>query len=603
MLKQIIYTGLLFLSCSGGLMAQDYLSPCDIDLSTDKNTLYVTAATGKKVLCVDTRSKKVTREFSLDLTPSGLVQETGGKHLFITAGKYNGKVLQSDSKSGKIQKDIAVGHTPMSPVLSPDGGTLYVCNRFNNDVSIINLEKGKTIARIPVLREPVAADLTPDGKYLFVANHIPDGAANLDYVASKVSVINTQSLEVITIPLVNGAEGLRGLKLSPDGKYVYVTHLMARYLVPTTQLERGWISTDALSVIRVSDLSLQYTVLLDDVDQGFTNPWAIGFSDDGNTLIVSAAGIHEISLINLPEMTRKIEAETGNTTSEVHLNTHNNLSFLQDIRKRIKLNGNGPRAIAVDGNTAYVTHYFSDALEVLDFSNPDNIQTTNYQLAADVPITAERQGEIYFNDASLCFQNWLSCATCHPDARTDALNWDLLNDGMGNPKNVKSMLLSHETPRAMWLGVRADAETGVRAGLKYIQFAVRPEKDAKAIDAYLKSLEPETSPFLINGKLSKAAKRGKKIYEKQGCAYCHPAPLYTNMKMYDLGTTIGQDVGKKVDTPLLIEAWRTAPYLHDGRAASLHEVFTIYNPDDKHGKTSELSEKEIDDMVEYLRSL
>ncbi len=603
MLKQIIYTGLLFLSCSGGLMAQDYLSPCDIDLSTDKNTLYVTAATGKKVLCVDTRSKKVTREFSLDLTPSGLVQETGGKHLFITAGKYNGKVLKIDSKSGKIQKDIAVGHTPMSPVLSPDGGTLYVCNRFNNDVSIINLEKGKTIARIPVLREPVAADLTPDGKYLFVANHIPDGAANLDYVASKVSVINTQSLEVITIPLVNGAEGLRGLKLSPDGKYVYVTHLMARYLVPTTQLERGWISTDALSVIRVSDLSLQYTVLLDDVDQGFTNPWAIGFSDDGNTLIVSAAGIHEISLINLPEMTRKIEAETGNTTSEVHLNTHNNLSFLQDIRKRIKLNGNGPRAIAVDGNTAYVTHYFSDALEVLDFSNPDNIQTTNYQLAADVPITAERLGEIYFNDASLCFQNWLSCATCHPDARTDALNWDLLNDGMGNPKNVKSMLLSHETPRAMWLGVRADAETGVRAGLKYIQFAVRPEKDAKAIDAYLKSLEPETSPFLINGKLSKAAKRGKKIYEKQGCAYCHPAPLYTNMKMYDLGTTIGQDVGKKVDTPLLIEAWRTAPYLHDGRAASLHEVFTIYNPDDKHGKTSELSKKEIDDMVEYLRSL
>lgn len=572
-------------------------------MSTDKQTLYVTAATGKKVLCIDAGSKKVTREFSLYLTPSGLVQETGGKHLFITAGKYDGKVLKVDSESGKVQKAIAVGHTPMSPVISPDGGTLYVCNRFNNDVSIIDLEKAKTIARVPVLREPVAADLTPDGKYLLVANHIPDGAANLDYVASKVSVINTQSLKVVTIPLVNGAEGLRGLKLSPDGKYVYVTHLMARYLVPTTQLERGWVSTDALSVIRVSDFSLQYTVLLDDIDQGFTNPWAIGFSGDGNTLIVSAAGNHEISLINLPEMTRKIEAETGNIIGEVHLNTHNNLSFLQDIRKRIKLKGNGPRAIAVDGNTVYVAHYFSDALEVLDLSNFDNIQTANYQLAVDVPVTAERQGEIFFNDASLCFQNWLSCATCHPDARTDALNWDLLNDGMGNPKNVKTMLLSHETPRAMWLGVRADAETGVRAGLKHIQFTVRPEKDAKAIDAYLKSLEPETSPFLIKGKLSKAAKRGEKIYKKQGCVYCHPAPLYTNMKMYDLGTTIGQDAGRKVDTPSLIEVWRTAPYLHDGRAASLHEIFTIYNPDDKHGKTSKLSEEEINDLIEYLRSL
>jgi len=377
---------------------------------------------------------------------------------------------------------------------------------------------------------------------------------------------------------------------------------MARYFVPTTQLERGWISTNALSVIRVSDLSLQYTVLLDDVDQGFTNPWAIGFSGDGNTLIVSAAGNHEISLINLPEMTRKLETEVRDHT-EVHLNTHNNLSFLQDIRKRIKLNGNGPRAIAVDGNTVYVSHYFSDDLEVLDLSNPYSIQTTNYQLAPDVPITAEQQGEIFFNDASLCFQNWLSCATCHPDARTDALNWDLLNDGMGNPKNVKSMVLAHKTPRAMWLGVRADAETGVRAGLKHIQFSVCPEEDAKAIDAYLKSLVPETSPFLNNGKFSKAAKRGEKIFEKQGCAYCHPAPLYTNMKMYDLGTTIGQDVGKKVDTPSLIEAWRTAPYLHDGRAASLREVITPYNPDDKHGKTSGLNEQEVNDLVEYLRSL
>ncbi len=603
MLKQVFYSVLLLLFSCPAALAQNYLSPCDIDLSPDKQTIYVTAATGKKILCVDAGTKEVLHEFPLNSEPTGVIPAADGKDLFVTAGRYNGSVYQIDSETGRLKQEIPVGHTPMSPVLSPDGETLYVCNRFNNDVSIINLKKGKAIARVPVLREPVAADLTPDGKYLFVANHIPDGAANLDYVASRVSVINTQSLEVTTIPLVNGAEGLRSLKLSPDGKYVYVTHLMARYFVPTTQLARGWISTDALSVIRVSDLSLQYTVLLDDVDRGFTNPWAIGFSGDGKTMIVSAAGNHEISLINLSEMTRKMEAEVGNTTKEVHLNTHNNLSFLQDIRKRIKLNGNGPRAIAVHGNTVYVAHYFSDDLEVLDFSDPDNIQTAYYQLAPEVPITAERQGEIFFNDASLCFQNWLSCATCHPDARTDGLNWDLLNDGMGNPKNVKSMIWAHKTPRAMWLGVRADGETGVRAGIRHIQFKVRPEKDAKAIDAYLKSLEPERSPFLIKGKLGKAAKRGKKIYEQLGCGQCHPAPLYTDKNMYDLGTTLGQDVGKKVDTPSLIEAWRTAPYLHDGRAVSLREVFTIYNPDDRHGKTSELSEQEIDDMVAYLLSL
>ena len=609
MLKQIIYIGILFLSCSGGLLAQGYLSPCDIDMSQDKRTLYVTAASGKKILYFDTGSKKVERELALNSYPTGLAQGADGQDLFVTAGSYNGRVFQIEARTGKLKKDIAVGHTPRSPVLSPDGETLYVCNRFNNDVSIINLKKGIVIARVPVIREPVAADLTPDGKYLFVANHIPDGAADLDFVASKISVINTQTLKVTTIPLLNGAVGLRGLKVSPDGKYVYVTHLMARYTVPTTQLDRGWIATNALSVIRVFDLPLQFdiplqsTVLLDDVDQGFANPWGIGFSGDGNTLLVSSAGNHEISLINLPEMLRKIEVEVENAANQIYLDTHYNLSFLSGIRKRVKLNGNGPRAIAVDGNTVYVSNYFSDDLEVLYLSNPYNIQTTNYQLAPNVPITAERQGEIFFNDASLCFQNWLSCATCHPDARADGLNWDLLNDGVGNPKNVKSMVLAHKTPRAMWLGVRADAETGVRAGLKYSLFSVRPEEDAKAIDAYLKSLVPETSPFLNNGKFSKAAKRGEKLFERQGCEHCHPAPLFTDKQMYDIGTAKGQDIGRKVDTPSLIEGWRTGPYLHDGRAASLREVITPYNPDDKHGKTSELNEQEVNDLVEYLQSL
>jgi len=41
---------------------------------------------------------------------------------------------------------------------------------------------------------------------------------------------------------------------------------MARFQVPTTQLERGWVATNALSVIRVADQSLLHTVLLDDLE-------------------------------------------------------------------------------------------------------------------------------------------------------------------------------------------------------------------------------------------------------------------------------------------------------------------------------------------------
>ena len=92
------------------------------------------------------------------------------------------------------------------------------------------------------------------------------------------------------------------------------------------------------------------------------------------------------------------------------------------------------------------------------------------------------------------------------------MNWDLLNDGTGNPKNAKSLLWAHQTPPAMSLGVRATAEAAVRAGIKHILFTEKPEEVPIAMDAYLKSLEPVPSPHLVNGNLSAAAKRGRQIF-------------------------------------------------------------------------------------------
>ncbi|MCU0857563.1 MAG: hypothetical protein MUC65_04065 [Pontiellaceae bacterium] len=580
--------------------AQSYLSPCDIDFSPEGKIALITAATGQSVLCVDADSGTITKTISFPDLLSGLTQDSFGK-LYVTGGGANGSVFVADPISGTIDKKIQTGHTPMSPVLSPDGKMLYVCNRFNNDVSFVDLTTGKTVARVPVLREPIAADITPDGKTLFAANHLPDGPADVDYVASKISAISTADRTVKTILLVNGSQGIRGLKVSPDGRYVYATHLMSRYLVPTTQLERGWINTDALSVIRVSDLSLQYTVLLDDVDQGFANPWAIAFSDDAKMLIVSSAGNHEISLIDLAAMTEKIEKESAASGAAAHLNAHNNLSFLSGIRRRIKLNGNGPRAVAVKGGTAYVADYFSDTIDCVDLEFGRVVKSL--ELNPGMAITQERQGEINFNDAGLCFQNWLSCATCHPDARTDGLNWDLLNDGMGNPKNARSMLLAHQTPRVMSLGVRADASTAVRTGMKFIQFAVRPEKDMLAIDAYLKNLKPVPSPYLVNGKLNEAAQRGEKLFEQAGCISCHPAPLFTDLQLYEVGTTKGQDIGKPVDTPTLIESWRTAPYLHDGRAATMRDVLKTHDHAGTLAETGKLTDEQVRDLELYLLSL
>ena len=182
------------------------------------------------------------------------------------------------------------------------------------------------------------------------------------------------------------------------------------------------------------------------------------------------------------------------------------------------------------------------------------------------------------------------------------MNWDLLNDGIGNPKNTKSMLLAHRTPPAMITAVRPNAESAVRAGFRHILFAVSEEADSVAIDQYLSGLEPLPSPHRVNGRLSDAAVRGKTVFERARCAGCHEGSLLTDMQQYDVGTAEGLDEGTKFDTPSLVEVWRTGPYLYDGRAATIRQVLTKYNPNDNHGVTKNLSDSELDDLVEYVLS-
>jgi hypothetical protein len=335
-------------------------------------------------------------------------------------------------------------------------------------------------------------------------------------------------------------------------------------------------------------------------------------------LLATHSGTHELSVTNFPALLSKLAllpaklegVKTVNYVagSSTQADVPGDLSFLGGVRQLLRLPklDRGPRALAVIGSKAYTANYFSDTLSIFDLAAPDS-SPESIALGPKHEASVVRRGEAYFHDAGLCFQGWQSCASCHPgNARVDGMNWDLLNDGLGNPKNVKSMLLSHRTPPAMSLGVRDTAETAVRSGIKHIQFSEQPEYVPAAIDEYLKALKPVPSPYLVKGQLSAAALRGREIYESKavGCARCHPAGLFTDLKNYEVGTAGRFDDGfEKFDTPTLVEVWRTAPYLHDGSAATMHDVLTGKNPKDKHGKTSHLTPQQIKDLEEYVLSL
>jgi cytochrome c peroxidase len=156
-------------------------------------------------------------------------------------------------------------------------------------------------------------------------------------------------------------------------------------------------------------------------------------------------------------------------------------------------------------------------------------------IGPQLPESEIRRGERLFNDGSIAFQGWLSCSTCHPDGRSDGLNWDLSNDGIGNPKNAKSLLLSHKTPPLMWTGLFATLDDCVPFEVRTILFSARPPHDSAAIAAYLSSLKPTPSPFLEKGELTESAKRGEAVTQKAGCDECHRGEFLTAREKRSVG--------------------------------------------------------------------
>jgi YVTN family beta-propeller protein len=607
-----------------------YLGPTAVVASPDGKTLYVANLDANQIAVVDAAGRNVVKSIAVPAPPTGLVLSPDGKTLYVTCAAPKSTICAIDVASGNIAASIPAGHTAVGPAISPDGKRLYVCNRFNNDVSVIDLEGKKEIARVKAIREPIAAAITPDGKTVFVINHLPIDRADAYDVAAEVTVIDTATNNATAIRLPNGSSSMRGICVSPDGKYVYAVFILARYQMPTTQLERGWMSTNAMSIIDAAEKKLVNTVLLDDVDLGAAAPWGVTTTADGKQILVTHSGTHELSVIDAAELIKKLLAmpapgdpkkgsgtdDRGVYASSTAADVPNDLAFLVGLRRRIRLHGsglyspppfeetkcNGPHGLVAIGSTAFVTGYYTDNLVAVDLESKARDPVTSIPLGPRPTLTVQRRGEMLFNDGTLCFQHWQSCASCHPDSRVDALNWDLMNDGLGNPKNNRSMLLAHQTPPSMASGVRPDAESAVRSGFTHILFAVRPEEESAAIDEYLKSLQPVPSPHLVDGKLSPAAERGKQLFfaEAVGCGKCHPEPLYTDKLMHDVGSRGQYDRSDTFDTPTLIECWRTAPYMHDGQYVTLKELLTK----GAHGtKDKKLAEEQINDLVEFVLSL
>ena len=233
--------------------------------------------------------------------------------------------------------------------------------------------------------------------------------------------------------------------------------------------------------------------------------------------------------------------------------------------------------------------------------------------------TAERRGERLFFSARFAFQGHFGCANCHLDATFDGLQWDLEPDGFG-VDIVDNRLLEDvaDTAPFKWNGGNPDLET--ECGPRTENFFYRSQSYAAGNwptwSAYIKSIPLRPNRYRRpNGELTPAQERGKAIFErtrtKDGtpipesnqCAVCHSGPHYTNQQLADVGTGKPTDRSPLIDVPQLTNIVLTAPYLHDGSARTLEEIWTVFNPNDTHGVTNDLQKDELNDLIEYLKTL
>ena len=586
-----------------------YRSPGELVPSPDSTKLYVCEQTAKKVAIFDMATGTVERRISLPNEVTGCVVTADNSTLYVTTGSEwwpTGYVCVVDVASGAVTTKIPAGHYPRSPVMTPDGTKLYVNNMFGNTVSVIDVASNQKINTIEVVREPYASAITPNGRILVVGNSLPDDrSTDTTFVSCKVSLIDVATDQVTKeIRLTRGSHSVFGITTSPDSKYAYATHLIGKFNLIGTTVEKGWLHTNNLAVIDLEAQEFVNDVCLDLSSVGLGNPWGVKIAtiDQVPFMVIAHAGSNELSIIKLPEFMDSVLTRTARGED-----MQQEFTSMLKSRKRVPVRTKGPRALALMQGYAYTAGYFDDEdggrLEEYEISLSTSRPLSTYTMGEPQAWTGERHGESNYYDADLCFQKWQSCHSCHPLTRPDALNWILGGGAIVAPKNAKSMLYSWWTPPTTWTGRRGIAQQSIIAGIELELFRAATADLARPLDTLFMYLKPMPSPNLVKGRLSPAAERGRAIFydkEKVDCIICHPPPLFTDNKFWNTGVPDPFDANTQWVTPHLAECWRTGPYGHLGSYWGIREILEVESHSNAY---QNLTVEEMDDLVAYIQAL
>ena len=550
-----------------------YLSPVDLKLSPDGQRLYVVCEDSDLMLAVDTRTGKVTGRVKVGHKPKGIALSPNGKTVYVS-NEWDDTVTEVDSDSLQARRTLDADWGPVGITTDRTGKVLYVANTLGNDVSLLDLSTGQEIKRIHAGTFPEYIALSRDGRQVYVSNLLARAGPSDQPPVSELTVIDTRKQVVAERIVVPGVIQLRHIAEVPArmGGYLLIPFMRPKNLNPLVQIEQGWYLTHGMAIIRPSPpragsggKSRVDEVLLDDMDQYFADGFGAASTPDGRWGLVTASGANAVSIVDtakLNQLLRRMPPDKPEALAD-RLD-----SARQFVVHRIPT-GRDPTAIAVapDGRFAYIANHLDDTVSVVDMGKL--LVTSTIDLGGPKEITAVRQGERLFSDASYCFQGQLACATCHPhEGLSDGLTWMLETPKLGRDVVENRTLLGiADTSPFKWNGKNRDLATqaGPRAAMFIFRSQGFSQREAQDVESFIQSLRLPRNPHLGSGReLTEAQERGREIFfrtktnngslisPENRCYFCHP-PLthYTSRVQINVGTSTKYDTIKEFDIPQL----------------------------------------------------
>jgi YVTN family beta-propeller protein len=585
-----------------------HADPTAIVASADGRVLYVACSTQRAVAVIDVDARALAGLHALDGRPRGLALSRDGATLAVSMPDADAVDLH-DARTFARRRLVAVGLEPAGLAFDADGRRLFVANARSGDVSVVDVAAGAEVLRVAGGREPYAVALSPDGAVVAVASRTSNLGRPEARPFSEVTLLDAATGAVARRVALDSCHLAHDAAFAPDGSRVYVPVVRVRNLLPIVQVERGWVMSTALASIDVATGRVALLPLNDPSD-AFPDPTSIAVTADGARAFVASGSTDRVREIRL--------ADAGRVEDEARPDLPERLSWTSRYAGAPFEVGANPSGLAAARGLVAVAERLDDAVALFA---ADGRLVARIPVVPPVPDDAARRGDRVFHDAGYAFQSAFSCGSCHPDAHTDGLTYDFELDGVGENvvlnRSLRGLL---GTGPFKWNG--RNASIAEQCGPRFAKVLTRadpiPADKLADVVAYLESLpapRPDARAGIVGGRDTGAVARGRALFERttrrdgapievhDQCPTCHPGPHYTNLRVEGVGTGTARDTSGSFDVPHLTGIGSKAPYLHDGRAATLSEIWTAPGVGDFHGAVTDLSKSELDDLVEFLKGL